>query len=467
MSKTGYLLKNTGILAIGSFSSKLLVFLMVPLYTSALTTAEYGAYDIIYSSVGLLIPVLTLNISDAVLRFPLDEGADIPKIARLGLGVTFASSVLVLVAQFFPGAPWGGLVGVRWLAPLYFANALYQLLVLLARGCERMIDVAFAGIISTVMMLVLNIVLLLVLGMGLEGFFIANTAGMLAPAVYLTVRMRHVVFGRSTKGSVDLLAKMVRYSLPLAATVVGWWFINASGRYVVMAMFGAEATGLFSVAYKVPAILNVVAGVFLQAWQVSAIKEFDRKDADGFLSATFDAVEAGLVIASSALIILSPIIAVVLFSGEFYEGWRYVPLLLVSALFNTMSGMWGPFFSAEFDTAPMAVSTALSGAVNVVACVTLVGVMGVQGAALASVLASLVNWAWRGIKVKRHIDVDFHMGRSLIAYGFLTMQAVVMVVNLPSIATVLAILLINVALLLCIRKSLRECFSLAKRMLER
>ena len=39
-SKTANLLKNTGILAIGSFSSKILVFLLVPLYTAYLMTGR-------------------------------------------------------------------------------------------------------------------------------------------------------------------------------------------------------------------------------------------------------------------------------------------------------------------------------------------------------------------------------------------------------------------------------------------
>ena len=57
-----YLLKNTGLLTISNFSSKLLVFLLVPLYTSVLTTEEYGIFDMVQTTISLLLPILTINI---------------------------------------------------------------------------------------------------------------------------------------------------------------------------------------------------------------------------------------------------------------------------------------------------------------------------------------------------------------------------------------------------------------------
>lgn len=431
MTKVGKLAKNTGVLAIGSFSSKILIFLLVPLYTAVLTPGEFGAYEIIYNSCGLLIPMLTLNVSDAMLRFPLEKNADIPRIARIGLGLTLLSGVVVLLGQVLPGAPWNSLQGSQYIALLYLSNALYQLLVLLARGTERFKDIAIAGVMSAFTMTVLNILMLLVVRLGLDGFFLANSIGMLLPALYLVCRLRAFIFAPAESSGGGLVLRMVRYSIPLAMTVIGWWFINVSDRYIVLFLDGVEANGLYSIAYKIPAILSTVAGIFIQAWQVSAIKEFDRHDSDGFLSGIFDATEMCLVLLCSLLIPLSPLLAFFLFSGDFFEAWIYVPFLLVYVIFNTMGGMWGPFFSAGYDTAPMAVSTAMGGLVNVALGIPLVMLIGVQGAAVSSLAAGLVNWAWRGIKVKRHIEVNFHMGRSLVMYAILVLQGIAMIAGLP------------------------------------
>ena len=65
--------KNTVIFTIGNFGSRILSFLLVPLYTYVLSTSEYGTIDIVNTTVQLLIPILTLNVQDSVLRFALDS----------------------------------------------------------------------------------------------------------------------------------------------------------------------------------------------------------------------------------------------------------------------------------------------------------------------------------------------------------------------------------------------------------
>lgn len=430
-SKAGSLLKNTGILAIGSFSSKILVFLLVPLYTSVLTTGEYGSYDIIYSTVSLIAPVLTLNISEALLRFPMEKDADVARIAQIGLALTVGSVVPVVIAQFIPDAPWKSLEGIEWLAPLYASFTLYQSLTLLARGLERMGDIAIAGVVSAAILVSLNIVLLIFAGFGIDGFFAANVASFMLPSVWLTWRMRREIFSPSQEGDEGLFVRMIRYSFPLATATIGWWLIGVSDRYVVLAFCGVNANGLYSVAYRIPSIVSTVASIFIQAWQVSAVKEFDSEDTDGFLRRTYASVEALVVLMCSILIPLSPGIATVMFAGDFYEAWVYVPLLLVYAGLNAMAGMWGPFFSAGYDPGPMAISTFLSGAVNVVTGVPLVMAFGVQGACLSSVMAGFANWGLRAWRARRHVSVSFAPARSLLLYLLLGLQAVLMVSGLP------------------------------------
>lgn len=61
MNKYIYLLKNVGLLTLSNFATKLLSFFLVPLYTSILTTGQYGTYDLFNTAVSVLIPMFTLN----------------------------------------------------------------------------------------------------------------------------------------------------------------------------------------------------------------------------------------------------------------------------------------------------------------------------------------------------------------------------------------------------------------------
>ena len=87
--------KNTILFTINSFGSKLISFLLVPLYTYVLSTNDYGTADLITSTVQLLVPVLTLNIQDAVLRFSLDKEYDKRAVISVGIKHNFIGLILL------------------------------------------------------------------------------------------------------------------------------------------------------------------------------------------------------------------------------------------------------------------------------------------------------------------------------------------------------------------------------------
>lgn len=72
-SKYKNLSMNTLLFTISSFGAKIISFLLVPIYTSVLSTKDYGNVDLVSTTVQLLLPIATLNIQDAVLRFSLDD----------------------------------------------------------------------------------------------------------------------------------------------------------------------------------------------------------------------------------------------------------------------------------------------------------------------------------------------------------------------------------------------------------
>ena len=63
------LFKNTGIIAIGQISTKIVNFLLLPLYTALLTTQEYGLVDILSTYSALIVVIVGLQINQAVFRF--------------------------------------------------------------------------------------------------------------------------------------------------------------------------------------------------------------------------------------------------------------------------------------------------------------------------------------------------------------------------------------------------------------
>ena len=67
------LVKDTGLFAISNFGSRILLFLLTPLYTNVLSAEEFGLGDLLVTTISFIYPILTLSISEATLRFSMDK----------------------------------------------------------------------------------------------------------------------------------------------------------------------------------------------------------------------------------------------------------------------------------------------------------------------------------------------------------------------------------------------------------
>ena len=73
MNRERALLKNTVIITIGKICTQLITFFLLPLYTSILTTEEYGTVDLLNTLVSLLLPIVTFQVEQAVFRRLIDN----------------------------------------------------------------------------------------------------------------------------------------------------------------------------------------------------------------------------------------------------------------------------------------------------------------------------------------------------------------------------------------------------------
>ena len=390
MNRSKYLIKNVGLLTLSNFSSKILVFLLVPLYTSILSTAEYGTYDLIISTVGLIYPILTLNIVDAVMRFTMDDKYDDKDVISMGynfVGISIIITAILSMGLYIAGI-WKGLV--LYFLLYYISYVFNQFFIQVAKGLERVQDMAIGGVVGTLTMLVLNVVFLLVFHWGLTGFFSANILSQAMSALYFCFRLKGWQYVSLRSANHKLKAEMLFYSVPLIATTLAWWANNTLDKYAVVLLCSVTANGLLSVAYKIPSILNVFQSIFIQAWQISAIREYGEVNTKEFYGNTFSIINLMMALVCSVLILLTRPLAHILYARDFYEAWHYVPFLLISSVLNCAAGLLGPVLSAKKDTKVMMWSAIIGTATNAVLNIVLIYYVGIQGATIATVCSSLI-----------------------------------------------------------------------------
>lgn len=422
-----YLFKNLGILTISNFASKILVFLLVPLYTSVLSTTEYGTYDLVITTISMLFPILTVNVVDAVMRFCIDKEISKEDVALIGIKyITISICAVGLILSFmhwlnvFPN-----LLGLkRYIFLYYLSYVLNQFFIQFAKGLEKVKYMGIAGVLSTIVMLGANVFFLLVLKLGLPGFFIANILAQIVPTLYYFVKLRFWKYIRALQINKDLEKQMFYYCAPLLFTTLGWWVNSAADRYTVTFICGVAANGILSVSYKIPSIINTLQSIFTQAWQISAIKEYGEKDVSEFYGKTFIYLNILMSAVCSGLIILSKPLAHILYAKDFYSAWQYVPFLLISSVLNCASGFIGPILSAKKDSKNMALSSIYGAIINIFLNIGLVYIIGAQGATIATAISSYLIFYFRKKSVKNEFHVK-EFWRILLTWMLLVCQAII------------------------------------------
>ena len=426
--KYGYLAKNTLIFTISSFGSKLLAFLLIPLYTSVLSTEEYGTADLITTASNLLVFAATLCIADAVLRFAMD-GADRRKgVFGFGLRVVLAGcgiaglilAALALINPFH----WENYIYLFLFLTL-FSNAMNQLAAGYLQAIDRIPAVAVMGILVTLVTIVSNLLLLLVFRAGVIGYLLSFVIGYTLSAVY-----GFLVIAKHDKGSFAEICdpgtrrRMIAYSLPLILNGAAWWLNNSLDRFFIIGFCGVAVNGLYAAASKIPTILAAGTQIFSQAWNLSAIREFNREDRGGFFSNIYGSYNFVLTAGCSALILLNIPLARILFAKDFFVAWEYVSLLVITAVFSALSGFFGSIFSAVKNSRVFAVSTLMAAILNAVLNWILIPRYGALGGAASTAVSFFAVWMIRYIYASRYIRMKVRLARDLAAYALLVIQVV-------------------------------------------
>ena len=96
MNKKEKLLKNTIIISIGKICTSFITFLLLPIYTGILSTEEYGVVDLVNTLIYLLVPLVTLQLEQAVFRNLIEARNNFEKQSEI-----ISTGIIQLTVQVF------------------------------------------------------------------------------------------------------------------------------------------------------------------------------------------------------------------------------------------------------------------------------------------------------------------------------------------------------------------------------
>ena len=403
-NRIAFLLGNTLVFALGGLAIKAVSLVLMPLYTTALTAGEYGTAELLNSAIEIVLPLLSAGVVEALYRFSIDD--DVPK------DELFAGSLVVLGGGVVCAGVACALGRVLWnmehagaFFVLFCSVCVFKATTQLARGLGHVRRFVLYGLINALAMVVSTYLLLVRAHTGIEGYLWSYTIGYLVGGLVAFLGSAEYRLLAPFRVDRDLLRRMLVYSLPLVPNLLSWWLVSVSGRYVVLWGSGVVAAGLFTAASKMPALVNIVASVFQQAWQYSTAREINSPDRGAFFGVVMRGYSLATLTVAGLVIALNRPISRVMLQAEFAEGWRYVPLLMLVASFGVISIFFESFYQALKNSGVLMASTALGAVVNVILGVALVPFMGPWGAGLAGAVAYMLVLVVRARDLRRRINL--------------------------------------------------------------
>ena len=403
------LFSNTFIFALGSFGSKLLVLILVPLYTSALSPQEYGTVDLVAQTANILLPIFTLSVADAALRFGLDaktaeerRGVYSTCLAAAVCGLTVMAAIFPVISRF------GYLNGFAPLLYVYvWTSALRQLNSTYVRSLEKVRLFAFDGILTTFLMIVFNILFLLSFKWGMTGYLLAIILSDLSSSVFLFISAglwRHVSL-RSV--SLGRLKEMLRYCAPLVPTTLLWLVTSISDRFIITYFHGEAMNGINTVAYKIPTIITTVFTMFSQAWNMSAIQENGSEGREDFYTSVFSFNQSFMYCLAAGVLLINRPLTYIWVNPNYHEAMLYSPILTVATVFTCFNVFLGSVYIAEKKTRRSFATSLAAGIINIVLNFLLIPRFGIYGAAGATLAAYFAVFFFRLFDTSKIIRFRF------------------------------------------------------------
>ena len=425
------LISNTVLFGISTFGARFLTFLLTPFYTRVLSSTEYGITDLLIQTGNLIIPIASVGIANGVIRYGLERSTNKNSVFTIGFLTTIAGVILLLlVSPILDNIPF--LTGYVWLILLYVLAAnIHSVCNQFARSMGHIRFFALDGVLRTVLTILFNILLLAVFPMGVTGYVLANVLADGITTAFVFVRAKQWRYFHLASFSRQEAGRMLRYSAPLVPSTLCSWIINISDRYLIAPLIGNAATGIYAVANKVPTILLTVANTFTSAWQISALAEQPKKEKEHFFSNVYATYSAIAFVTASGVILTAQLSTRLLAAPEYYEAWRYVPILTLATTFACLGSFLSSIYMVE-QRSTAALATTMIGAVcNLVGNFFLIQLWEAMGAAISTLLSYILIFAVRAIHTQTMLRIQCNLFKLLISVLILGIQCILVEKDIP------------------------------------
>ena len=404
-------LKDFGIYAIGNLGSKLITFLMIPLYTYFVEKpSDYGYFDLCLEFCLLLVPVVTLQLRDGAFRFLLEtkDAHMRTKIVTFVYRTMFQSAlVTILLAfvllMFYP-------IRHLWLTvTLLITMSFYEVLIQVTRGLGNNKAFISGGLISSFGIGFFSVIFLVAFKMGIAGIFIANILARIVSIITIEIWMR--TLSQYFKIKIDLKSisrEIIKYSLPLIPVTLCGLLPPLSDRLFLSHFMGFEYSGIYAVTVRLCGIIYTLSTIFYLTWQENAIQQYNSPDRDSFFSKVFNGYIYVLALLFIGYIFIIKICFSWLIAPNYQASLNYLYPMGISWIIFAISNYFYLPYQCAKDTKSVVPAVIILAIINVTLNFILVPRLGIFGVITTSIIGYVTITCYLLIDTKKYFTLKFY-----------------------------------------------------------
>lgn len=392
-------LKNENIIVIftlvGTFIYQGINFLMTPYLTRALSTVDFGIISIYTTWVNVLVPIIGLSTSVAIPQIIFKTTKDDQERQLSGLtGLTVFSTVIFSIVVIIFLDIIAKILGLNKIATALllmqsvgtvFVNYIIAYFVQIQKTIYQM-SVTIGVAVTSSVLSVLFIQLVNFKGMQ----YLGRMVGCTIPNICIAIAVIGIWLIKSEKYVfIDVWKRVLPICIPIIFHTLSSIVLAQSDRVMLQWMIGMKEVALYSFAYTIASVINVVWTAFNYAWvpiYFGALKNKDIVSIEGKIqhyNQLFETCFIGFIMISPEFTLLT--------GGEGYKDaiWM-VPALTLSFYFIFQYSFAVNHKTFQGKTVSIAVNTIIAGIVNLVFNYVGIRCWGVNGAILSTVISCLL-----------------------------------------------------------------------------
>ena len=407
MSRNKELVKNTIIIAIGRICTQFVSFLLLPIYTHYLSTAEYGTFDIIITCTGLIAPILSLQLERAIFRFLVDARKDkqfqdkilSTTFSTITLPIILTMAIMPVLGLAFNLAYW------QYIALIIISAIISNVTLQIPRGLGNNIHYSIGSMLVGITNGVISIITTVVFRSGITGILIANIVAHCVGVIYIFIAMKMYKQIKLSRRDRKTLKELLRFSIPMIPNDISYWVISISDRVLIFMFLGDAFNGIYAASAKFPTLIVTVYNMFNLSWMETVSAHVKDADAKQYLSKTYNTIVKLFAFVCMLAIAVIPFIFNIIVGENFAESYQYIAVLILGAFFNITVGMLGSVYIGYKKTKEMAKTTMLAAVINIVVNLIFIKFIGIWAAVISTVAAYAIVTFLRLSSIQKTVKI--------------------------------------------------------------